>query len=95
MGRPFVSTGVGRIGPVGIGGPVDPAPDRFREELRSRITTLGGRTGWKTELVYFYSRAFRCATRCRGSCESRQRLRATGSAVRTGAAGRYGICPYG
>ena len=59
MGRSFVMTGVGRIGPAGVETPVVPAPDRFREELRSRITTLGGGTGWKPEMACFYSRAFR------------------------------------
>ena len=41
------------------------------EELRPRITTLGGGTGWGTELAYFYSRAFRFATRWRGGGKGR------------------------
>ena len=65
-GPPFRVTGVVRIGPAGVGGPAVPAPDPSREELHPRITALGGRTGRKTELAYFYSRAFRSATRCPG-----------------------------
>ena len=47
-GRPFVCAGVVRSGLAGVDGPVDPAPDRFREEHGPRITTLGGQTGRET-----------------------------------------------
>ena len=59
-------TGVVRIGPAGVDGPAVPAPDPSREELHPRTTALGGRTGCKTELAYFCSRAFRSAARCPG-----------------------------
>ena len=78
LGRSFVMTGVGRIGPAGIDGPVVPAPDRSREELRSRITPLGGGTGWKPEMACFYSRAFRFTRKGYASSvrqQSCQRLR--------------------
>ena len=65
MGRPFVSAGVVRIGLAGVGDPVVPAPDLFRRKLRLRITTAVEGWGCKGELAYFYSRAFRFATRCR------------------------------
>ena len=87
MGRPFVRTGVGRIDPAGVDGPVVPAPDRSREEPDSRITTLGGGTGWKPELVCFYSRAFRFARRylcSRGNCQPLRAAWAIARALRRG-----------
>ena len=62
----FVVTGVVRIGAAGIGGPVVPAPDHGRQKLRPRIRWCGRWSGRWTGSAYFYSRAFRFATRCPG-----------------------------
>ena len=64
--------------------PGSEAPSSLRrtsavEGRRPRIRWCGGRHGCKGESAYFYSRAFRFATRCRGSCGSRQRLRLPGA----------------
>ena len=92
-GPPFRVTGVVRIGAAGIDGPVDPAPDRSREESGPRITTLGGGTGRKPESVYFCSRAFRCATRYLCSAETASRCALAGRLLGALRRGGFNIRP--
>ena len=55
------STGVGRIGPADVGGPVDPAPSPGARRAQSPHNDCGGWTGWLSDLICFSFRALRAA----------------------------------